>query len=99
MDSYFKQNPPDCSLISEDNFEFPVHKEVLYQTSFLRTVLKSVDDDSYKIKIICSFLEKEKLGIIVEFLYSGKISCSDLNVASNACKFLTQLFGFPPIDG
>ena len=36
MESYFKERPPDCSLFSQDNFGIPVHKEVLYQTPFLR---------------------------------------------------------------
>ena len=43
MDSYFKQKPPDCSLFSQDSFEFQVHKELLFQTEYLREMIKSVD--------------------------------------------------------
>ena len=32
MESYFKKKPPDSSLFSQDNFEFPIHRELLYQT-------------------------------------------------------------------
>ena len=32
MESYFKTKPPDSSLFSQDNFEFPIHRELLYQT-------------------------------------------------------------------
>jgi hypothetical protein len=32
MESYFKKKPPDSSLFSKDNFEFPIHRELLYQT-------------------------------------------------------------------
>ena len=43
MDSYFKQKPPDCSLFSQDSFEFQVHKELLFQTEYLREMIKSVN--------------------------------------------------------
>ena len=32
MDYYFATQAPDCSFYSEDGYEIPVHKEVLYQT-------------------------------------------------------------------
>ena len=35
MEAYFAQNPPDSSLFSQDNYEFPIHKELLYQTKYL----------------------------------------------------------------
>ena len=43
MDSYFKQKRPDCSLFSQDNFEFQVHKELLFQTEYLRDMINSVN--------------------------------------------------------
>ena len=43
MDSYFKQKPPDCSLFSQDSFEFQIHKELLFQTEYLREMIKSVN--------------------------------------------------------
>ena len=33
----------------------------------------------------------------VDFLYSGKISCDDQKLASQACKCLNVVFGFPII--
>ena len=47
MDSYFKQKPPDCSLFSQDSFEFQVHKELLFQTEYLREMIKSVNTGYY----------------------------------------------------
>ena len=100
MESYFKERPPDCSLFSQDNFGIPVHKEVLYQTPFLRRMIQSFNMDSCcsKIEILCPSLSKEELGAIVQFLYSGKISCFDQEAKSKLSDILTELFGFPSID-
>ena len=35
--------PTNCSLFSEDGFEIPIHKEVLYQTKFMREIVNSMD--------------------------------------------------------
>ena len=43
IESDIKLQPPDCSLFSEDGFEVPIHKEVLYQTNFLREIVKTMD--------------------------------------------------------
>ena len=101
MESYFKERPPDCSLFSGDNFEISVHKEVLYQTPFLRRMIKSFNMDSCcsKIEILCPSMKKEELVAIVQFLYNGKIIRTDhTKVASQFSSFLTELFGFPQID-
>ena len=95
MDSYFKQIPPDCSLFSEDGFEIPVHKEVLYQTEFMRRMLRSVNMDYSKIDILCQTVLKEELDVIVKFLYHGEICCTDHDVASQVSNNLNKLFGFP----
>ena len=95
MESYFKQIPPDCSLFSEDGFEIPVHKEILYQTEFMRQMLKSVDMDYCKIDILCQTVSKQELFVIVKFLYNGEICCSNYDVASHVSKNLNELFGFP----
>ena len=99
MESYFNQNSPDCSLFSQDNFEFPVHKEVLLQTRYLCEMIKNTTSDSCccKIEILCQSISKEMLQIMVDFLYSGKISCDDQKLASQACKCLNTVFGFPII--
>ena len=92
MDSYFKQMPPDCSLFSEDGFEIPVHKEVLYQTEFMRQMLRSVNMDYCKIDILCQTVYKEELDVIVKFLYHGEICCTDHEVASQVSNNLDKLF-------
>ena len=99
MESYFNQNPPDCSLFSQDNFEFPVHKEVLFQTRYLCEMIKNTTSDSCccKIEILCLSISKEVLQIMVDFLYSGKITCDDQKLASQVCKCLNAVFGFPII--
>ena len=93
MDTYFKHNPPDCALVSQNN-NILVHKEVLLQTEFMLEMLESVDTDS-EIKIICELVSKEELEIIVNFLYSGEISCVDQNLGNQVSRTLTELFGFP----
>ena len=67
MDSYFLSTAPDCSLFSQDNYEIQIHKELLYQTKYLREMIKNVGIDS-KIDMICE-LTKEELETVVEFLY------------------------------
>ena len=95
MDSYFRQMPTDCSLFSEDGNEVQVHKELLFQTKYLRKMIKSLKMDYSRIEIMCPSLSGEELQDIVKFLYSGKISCTDQSTASHIFQNLTQLFGFP----
>ena len=42
MRSYFKCNPPDCRIISQDNL---IHKELLYPTEVLCEMVRSADID------------------------------------------------------
>ena len=100
MESYLKQRPPDCSLFSQHNYEFPIHKEVLYQTEYLREMITDLNFEE-KIEIMCTSIAKEELQIMVNFLYDGKISCNDQTLGSQACKNLNEMFGFPIalIDG
>ena len=95
MDLHFKQLPPDCSLYSEDGFEFPIHKELLYQTKVLRQMIEGTDMDCCKIEIMCPSLSKEELETIVNFLYKGKTFCIDESVAFQVIDNLKHLFGFP----
>ena len=94
MDSYFRTTPPDCSLYSQNNYEHPIHKELLYQTKFMRDMVVSVSPDS-KIEIICHSLSKEELEVIVDFLYNGRIFCTSKIAVYRAAKNLRDLFGFP----
>ena len=97
MRSYFKSNPPDCKIISQDNFELMIHKELLYQTKFLCEMVRSVDIENSNIDILCPDLTKQEIQILISFLYTGEISCQDQIVASEVSRNLTKLFGFPTI--
>ena len=100
MNSYFKSQPKNCSIFSEENCEFPIHNEILYQTPFLREMIKSVnlDCNDTPITIYCPFVSKVELKIIVNFLYSGKILCSNEEMGFQIEELLTELFGFPSIS-
>ena len=100
MNSYFKDQPPNSSIFSEDNCEFQIHNEILYQTPFMREMVKSVNRDctDLQIAIFCPLVSKDELKIIVNFLYSGKILCANGTMGSQIEKLLTELFGFPSIS-
>ena len=93
--SYCKQIPPDCGLFSADGYEIPLHKELLFQTKLMCQMLKNVDIDCCKISIMCPSLTKKDLEKIVDFLYGGKIYCTNMTDATQVFNNLTQLFGFP----
>ena len=95
IESDIKLQPPDCSLFSEEGFEIPIHKEVLYQTKFMREMLKSMDCCCGKVELFFPTLPKEDLDVMVNFLYNGRIICRN---RSDLCKVvvnLTQFLGFP----
>ena len=95
IDSYFDSKKPDCSLFSEDGFEFTVHKELLFQTKFMREVIKSSDCCCCKIEIFFPSLAREELEIMTSFLRNGEITYSDQSVVTKVYSNLTKLFGFP----
>jgi len=97
MDSYFKSTPPDCSIFSQDDYGILIHRELFYQTKFMRDMVDSINADS-KIEMICPSLSKEELKIIVDFLYNGKILNRNEKTVSQASKNLQELFGFPLIQ-
>ena len=97
MESYFKSSPPDCSLFSHDNYGILVHKELMYQTKFMREMIDTVGIDS-KIEVFCPSLSKEELEMIVDFFYNGNMFCTNKAVVSQVSKNLEELFGFPLIQ-
>ena len=97
MESYFKSTPPDCSLFSDDNYGILIHKELMYQTKFMREMIRTVGIDS-KIELFCPSLSKEELEIIVDFFYNGNIFYTNQAVVSQVSKNLEELFGFPLIQ-
>ena len=97
MESYFKSTTPDCSLFCDNNYGILIHKELMYQTKFMREMIGSVGIYS-KIDIFCPSLSKEELEIIVDFFYNGKIFYKNQTVVSQVSKNLEELFGFPLIE-
>ena len=93
MDLYFKNTPPDCSLYSEGNHEISIHKELLYQTKYMREMIMNTGFES-KIEVLCPFISKEELKNITDFLYSGKILCKNQSAVSETTENLNKLFGF-----
>ena len=92
---HLRAKPPDCCLFSESGSEFKIHRELLGQTAFLRKILNSAKDCCVvPIEIFCPCSDKE-LGIIVEFLYTGKIICDDVDVLLKSIDNLKEIFGFP----
>ena len=71
MIKYFKQRPPDCVLFSEDNSKILIHKELMYQTQYMRSMIKSaaIGCCCSQIEIMCPSLTINELEIIVQFLY------------------------------
>ena len=95
MDEHLKSKPPDCSLFSEDGFEFPIHKELLYQTKLMRDMVKNNQlCHCSKIDVIVPSLARKKLEQIVHFLKTGELR-SDKTAISDLLVDLTELFGFP----
>ena len=92
---HLRKKPPDCCLFSESGSQFKIHRELLGQTTFLRKIANSAKDCCIvPIEIFCPCSDKE-LGILVEFLYTGKIICDDVDVLSKSIDNLKEIFGFP----
>merc|ERR1712050_586994 len=88
--------PPDCSLFSEDGHEIQLHKELLFQTKFLRIILDSAEHNCCeKLSISCDSLSSEVLDHLVKFFYCGEIVCSDKVKIDQIVTNLTTVFGFP----
>ena len=94
MDSYFKEKPPDCCLFSDNNFEFPIHKELFFQTKFMCEMIENVnylESCCSKIEILCPSLAQKDLEMIVKFLYTGKIICENEDSVCEVSKNLTNV--------
>ena len=63
----------------------------------MREVVKSVDCSCGKIEIVFPSLSKEEIYLMVQFLYTGKISNLSENriVLTEVLDNLTKLLGFP----
>jgi len=97
MESYLRQKMPDCCLYSDDGYKFMIHKEVLFQTKFMRTILAATENHCLHddIEILCPSISRENLQFLVQFLYKGSIPCSDNKIACQILDNLNKVFGFP----
>ena len=60
LDSYLTKKPSDCTLYSQDGSKFNVHKEIFGQTSFLREILYSVEEQCCRtVEVLCPCTEFE----------------------------------------
>ena len=94
VESYLKTKSTDCILYSEDGDEFKIHKEVLGQTKLMRDILKSAANCCNIIEIFCP-CPKNELEYVIEFLYTGNITCDEDTDMVEILNNLTDLFGFP----
>ena len=94
MESFFKRKETDCILYSQDGVKFNIHREILYQTKFLRNILLNVQNVCCgKTEILCPSSEDE-LESIVNFLYNGKIYLGQQMNLSKILYNLKNIFGF-----
>ena len=95
MGSFFSKKESDCILYSEEGVNFNVHKEILFQTDFLRNILSSKKAECCSVmEVFCPCSEND-LKYMVEFLYLGKISCKTRDDLLRILDELNEVFGFP----
>ena len=94
MESLFSNKETDCILYSEDGIEFNIHKEILGQTNFLRKIVSSHKDNCCKDMHIFCPCSKNDLDSIVNFLYTGSISCDTEIDLFKILNDLCEIFGF-----
>ena len=99
MESYISNTPPDCTLYSNENYSVIIHKELLFQTKYLRSMVQSLNCNFScdKIDIICPSLSKEELNLLVIFLYKGYANCENEKALLYLSENLSKLFGFPQV--
>ena len=92
--SFLKAKPKECCLYSEDGSQFKIHKEILGQSSFLRKILDSAKDSCCVVVDIFFPCSHKELGLIVKFLYTGKIVSDDVDDLSKTIENLKEILGF-----
>ena len=69
LDSFLKKKEDGCILYSEKGQKFNIHKEILYQTKFMRNILQSASNSCCKsIEIFCPCSD-EDLGLFYPMVY------------------------------
>ena len=94
LGSFLKNEEANCILYSKEGIKFDIHKEILYQTEFMRNILKSTNIICCgTIEFLCPCSEDE-LESMVNFLYNGTISELRLTDVAKILDNLTKMFGF-----
>ena len=95
VESSLMNKDPNCALYSKEGKRFSVHKEILYQTQFMRNIMISANVSccsGLEIFCPCSEIELEE---ILNFFYKGEISFSNVNDLNRISDNLTKIFGYP----
>merc|ERR1712218_105316 len=93
---FSEKNGPSCVLYSNDGYKIDVNKEVLIQTSFLRSLMKTtccIAD--HRIEIFLPFIQYDVLEIIANFLYTGELISDTKETLELAVHVLVEDLGFP----
>ena len=69
LGSFLTKYEANCALYSKEGTKFDIHKEIMYQTKFMRNILQSVSNScGENMEILCPCSEEE-LETIVNFFY------------------------------
>ena len=94
QESLFEMKEADCILSSEDGIEIDIHKEILFQTKFMQSILLSIENSCCNnIQIFCPCPAHE-LEDLVKFLYSGKMIYNTDTERAKLLDNLNKIFGF-----
>ena len=69
LGSFLTKYEANCALYSKEGTKFDIHKEIMYQTKFMRNILQSANNScGENMEILCPCSEEE-LETIVNFFY------------------------------
>ena len=69
LESFLTKYEANCALYSKEGIKFDIHKEIMYQTKFMRNILQSASNSCCgNMEIFCPCSEEE-LETIVNFFY------------------------------
>ena len=95
VESFLKSKEPDCTLYSEEGMKYNIHKEIFYQTQFMRNIFESSNTICCKEKEIFCPCSGNELESMVNFLYNGRASSLKVTDIAKILDNLTRIFGFP----
>ena len=95
VESFLKSKEPDCTLYSEEGMKYNIHKEIFYQTQFMRNIFETSNAICCKEKEIFCPCSGDELESMVNFLYNGRASSLKVTDIAKILDNLTRIFGFP----